>query len=210
MATLDKVVPYIDIPLQHTHPDVLRRMKRPWDGERYLRVFEKVRAAVPEVAIRTTFIVGFPGETEAEFASLLAFVQEAKLDRVGAFTYSRENGTPSAELPGQVPFRVKRERFDRLMRAQSVVALEKNRSWVGRELEILVDEVKDGWAAGRSFRDAPEIDGWVYAKGTAQPGTFVKVTVDEAQTHDLYGHLAGSTPARKELVPLRMASAEPR
>ncbi|MBX3112517.1 MAG: 30S ribosomal protein S12 methylthiotransferase RimO [Fimbriimonadaceae bacterium] len=210
MATLEHVVPYIDIPFQHTHPDVLRRMKRPWDGERYLRVIEKVRAAVPDVAVRTTFIVGFPGETEAEFSSLLDFVQEARLDRVGAFTYSREAGTPSADMPGQVPFRVKRERYDRLMRAQSVVALEKNWSWVGRELEVLVDEVKDGWVAGRSFRDAPEIDGWVYAKGSARPGSFVRVTVDEAHTHDLYGHLEGVSRARKELVPLKMSSAEPR
>ncbi len=210
MASLERILPYIDIPLQHTHPDVLRRMKRPWDGERYLALFEKVRSSIPEVAIRTTFIVGFPGETESEFASLLDFVQAARLDRVGAFTYSRETGTPSAEMPGQVPFRVKRERYDRLMRAQSVVTTQKNKGWIGRELEVLVDEVKDGWSAGRSFRDAPEIDGWVYARGEARPGSFVQVTIDEAQTHDLYGHLPDRGTASRKMTPLRMASSEPR
>ncbi len=193
LATLDKVLPYIDIPLQHTHPDTLRRMKRPWDGDRYLKLFEKVRKAVPGVAIRTTFIVGFPGETDKEFESLTEFVKEARLDRVGAFMFSREAGTPAAEMPGQVPFRVKRERFDHLMRLQAPVSLAKNREWVGRQIKVLVEDSRDGWLVGRSFRDAPEIDGTVAATGHAEPGTFVDVQVTQAQEHDLVGTL-GAAP----------------
>lgn len=208
MATLDKVVKYIDIPLQHVHPETLRRMKRPWDGERYLKVFEKVRQAMPDAAIRTTFIVGFPGETEEEFKAMVDFVREAKLDRVGAFTFSREPGTPAHDMPDQVPFKVKQERYDRLMRSQKAISLAKNRAWEGRKIQVLVDEAKDGWIAGRSFRDAPEIDGWVYAEGHAEPGSFVEVTVGEGQEHDLYGTLEGVKPSRRKLIPLQMTSGK--
>ncbi len=190
MASLPKVLPYVDIPLQHVHPDTLRRMKRPWDGERYLAVFERLRAAMPDVAIRSTFIVGFPGESDSEFQALLEFVRQARLDRVGAFTFSREPGTPANDMEGQVPFKVKRERYDRLMRLQAAMSLERNRSWEGRELSVLVDEVKDGHIAGRSFRDAPEIDGWVYAEGAAEPGSFVTVRVMRGGEHDLHGVIA--------------------
>ena len=207
MATLPSVLPYVDIPLQHVHPDTLRRMKRPWDGARYLSLIEKVRSAMPDVAIRTTFIVGFPGETEAEFGAMLDFVREAKLDRVGAFTFSKEPGTPAHDMPDQVPLKVKRERYDRLMRLQASISLRKNKAWEGRTLQVLVDEAKDGWIAGRSFRDAPEIDGWVYAQGVAEPGSFVEVAVTEGRDHDLYGHLQGFEPARRKLVPLQMAAA---
>jgi ribosomal protein S12 methylthiotransferase len=205
MASLPKVVEYVDIPLQHTHPDVLRRMKRPWDGDRYLSLIERLRAAMPDVAVRTTFIVGFPGETEQQFASLVSFVQEAKLDRVGAFLFSREPGTPAHDMPGQVPLKVKQERYDRLMRAQQAVSLSKSHHWEGRSLRVLVDECKDGWVAGRSFRDAPEIDGWVYARGNAEPGTFVDVQVTEGREHDLYGHLAGAEAPKRQVRRLQMA-----
>lgn len=190
MTTLDKVLPYIDVPLQHVHPDTLRRMKRPWDGDRYLKVFEKVRAAMPDVAIRTTFIVGFPGETEAEFEALLGFVRAAQLDRVGAFVYSREPGTPSHDMPGQVPFRTKRARFDRLMRAQQAVSWSKNEAWVGRTLPVLIEENRDGWAIGRSFRDAPDIDGLVCARGEATPGTMLDVRIESSEPYDLFGRPA--------------------
>ncbi len=206
MTECEKVVPYIDIPLQHTHPDVLRRMKRPWDGSRYLKVFEKVRAAMPTVAIRTTFIVGFPGETETEFAHLLDFVKEAKLDRVGAFLFSREPGTPAHDMDGQVPLQVKEQRIDRLMRIQQGVSLEINKAWEGRTLRVLVDECKDGWVAGRSYRDAPEIDGWVYAQGDAVPGAFVDVIVTEGKEHDLYGHLEGVEAPKRQVRSLQMAA----
>lgn len=210
MASVPNVAKYIDIPLQHAHPDTLRRMKRPWDGERYLKLFDKVRSRIPDVAIRTTFIVGFPGETDAEFNYLVDFIREAKLDRVGAFTFSREPGTPSHDMPGQVPFRTKRERYDRLMRAQSPISLAKNKAWEGQSIRVLVDESKDGWIAGRSYRDAPEIDGWVYAQGDAAPGSFVTVTVSEGKEHDLYGSVAG-VGLTNRLSPLRMAAPrEPR
>ncbi|MBX3113599.1 MAG: 30S ribosomal protein S12 methylthiotransferase RimO [Fimbriimonadaceae bacterium] len=211
IATQPKVCNYIDIPLQHAHPETLRRMKRPWDGDRYLKLFEKVRASIPDVAIRTTFIVGFPGETQSEFNHLIDFVQAAKLDRVGAFQFSREPGTPSYDMPGQVPSRTKKERYDRLMRAQTPISLSKNKALVGQTISVLVDEVKDGWMAGRSYRDAPEIDGWVYAQGNVQPGSFAKVTITEAQEHDLVGHLSGFTPAQNpRMIPLQMATREPR
>jgi ribosomal protein S12 methylthiotransferase len=208
MVSLPKVLEYIDIPLQHVHPEVLRRMKRPWDGERYLRLFEKLRAAMPDCAIRTTFIVGFPGETEEEFRSLVDFVRAARLDRVGAFAYSREPGSPSHDMPDQVPGKTKRERMDRLMRAQRVVSLEKNRAWAGRPLRVLVDECRDGWLAGRSFRDAPEIDGLVFARGEATPGSFVDVRIERGEEHDLYGSLDGVASSRR-LAPLRMARPSP-
>lgn len=206
MATLPKVLPYIDIPLQHVHPDTLRRMKRPWDGERYLRLFEKVRAAIPEVAIRTTFIVGFPGETEEEFQSLLDFVDTAKLDRVGAFKFSREPGTPSHDMPDQISLKVKNERYDRLMRRQQSISLAVNRGWVGKSLPMLVEEERDGWVVGRSFRDAPEIDGLVFARGTAPLGSIVNVEVEDSEPYDLYGALEGNdAPAPRKMMPLRMA-----
>lgn len=187
MAGLDKVLPYIDIPLQHTHADVLRRMKRPWDGERYLDLFDKVRERIPEVAIRTTFIVGFPGETDEEFEDMLDFVEHANLDRVGAFMYSREPGTPSAEMPGQVPFKFKRQRYSELMQVQQGISLAINQSWIGKSLPVLVEKVEGGEFVGRSYRDAPEIDGLVYGKGQVRPGEIINVKVTGAEPYDLFG-----------------------
>lgn len=210
MATLPKVLPYIDIPLQHSHPETLKRMRRPWDGERYQKIFEKLRRAMPECAIRTTFIVGFPGETEAEFKHLLDFVAAARLDRVGAFLFSREPGTPSHDMPDQVPTKVKKERYERLMRAQQAISLSKNREFVGRKLRVLVEEAREGWLACRSYRDAPEIDGIVYVRGDAAPGSLIYAVVDDAAEYDLYARMEGAPPARR-LAALRMAApAEPR
>lgn len=210
MATCEKVVPYIDIPLQHAHPDVLRRMKRPWDGDRYLKLFEQVRAAIPEVCIRTTFIVGFPGETEAEFQHLLSFVKEAKLDRVGAFLFSREPGTPSYDMPDQIASRVKKDRYERLMRTQQIISRERNAQWVGRSIEVLVESHKEGWSIGRSFRDAPEIDGCVYVRGELPLGSYSRVNVTESNEYDLIGVPEGQPiPDRKSLTGLRMAPPKP-
>jgi ribosomal protein S12 methylthiotransferase len=198
MATLDKVVPYIDIPLQHVHPETLRRMKRPWDGKRYLSLLEKLRRAMPDVAVRTTFIVGFPGETEEEFAALLQFVEDARMDRVGAFVFSREPGTPAHDLPNQVPFRTRRARYDRLMRCQQAVSLAKNEEWVGRTLRVLVEDVREGWSIGRSHRDAPEIDGLVFVEGVHAPGSFVPAVVTAAEPYDLFAQqTAVEAPKRK-------------
>ncbi|HEY0866731.1 MAG TPA: 30S ribosomal protein S12 methylthiotransferase RimO [Fimbriimonas sp.] len=205
MASCEKVLPYIDIPLQHAHPDTLRRMHRPWDGERYLRIFDKVRAAMPDVAIRTTFIVGFPGETDGEFEYLLDFVRQARLDRVGAFVFSREPGTPSYDMEGQVSSRVKRERYDRLMRFQQGISREVNESWVGKGLSVLVEEQREGWLIGRSHRDAPEIDGLVFLPGGAKVGEIVRARVNGAEEYDLFAEALGIDEKRK-MVPLRMAA----
>jgi ribosomal protein S12 methylthiotransferase len=195
MSECESVVPYIDIPLQHSHPETLRRMKRPWDGERYLKLFDKLRGAMPDAAIRTTFIVGFPGETDAEFEHLLQFMRDASLDRVGAFMYSREPGTPSHDYPDQVPFRVKRKRYDQLMRLQQGISLEKNRAWVGRRLRVLVEGHQEGWSIGRSHRDAPEIDGLVFVEGLHPAGQFVDVEVTGGEPYDLYASASGVADA---------------
>jgi ribosomal protein S12 methylthiotransferase len=207
MATCDKVLPYIDIPLQHTHPDVLRRMHRPWDGDRYLNLFEKVRAAMPDCAIRTTFIVGFPGESEDEFNHLLTFCREAKLDRVGAFQFSREPSTPSFDLAGQVPSRIKNERYDKLMRTQQSISLEKNEAWIGKTLEVLIEDNRQGWLIGRSHRDAPEIDGLVFVSGEATPGSIVHATINGAEHYDLYAEMGNSPQVKaRKLTSLRLAT----
>jgi ribosomal protein S12 methylthiotransferase len=205
IATTPKVCQYIDMPLQHADDDVLRAMRRPMNADAYLRILSQFRAASPDVAIRTTFIVGFPGETEAQFENLMRFVEAAQFDRVGVFEYSTEDGTPSADLPGRVPSRVKRARKDKLMRLQQQISLARNQAWVGREIEVLVEETGrrgDGertsmsptlplshsptLAVGRSFRDAPEVDGQVYVSGcNAQPGEFISARVTAARAYDL-------------------------
>jgi ribosomal protein S12 methylthiotransferase len=185
MSECEKVLPYIDIPLQHAHPDVLRRMKRPWDGDRYLKRFEKVRAAMPDCAIRTTFIVGFPGETEEEFDYLIQFIKASRMDRVGAFVYSREPGTPSYEMEGQIPFRKKRERYDLLMRTQQRISSEINASFIGRSLDVLWEDERDGWSIGRTFRDAPEIDGLIFSNSRRISGHISPVIVTGSQEYDL-------------------------
>lgn len=185
MASLPKLLPYIDIPLQHAHPDTLRRMKRPWDGERYLKLFGKLRAAMPDCAIRTTFIVGFPGETDTEFSYLLEFMQEAKLDRVGAFVYSREPGTPSFDMNGQVSPKLKNERYDALMRMQQGISLRVNQGWIGKRLDVLIESSENGESVGRSHRDAPEIDGTVRLPHACPVGAIVPAKVESAEVYDL-------------------------
>jgi ribosomal protein S12 methylthiotransferase len=187
MRDLPQVVPYIDMPLQHGDDAVLKSMKRGGAREQYLRLFDQLRAALPDLAMRTTFLVGFPGETDTHFENLLAFVSEAKFDRVGVFTYSAEEGTPSFDFPGAVPAKVMQERKDRLMRRQQEVSLARNQAWVGRELDVLVEARDGAYAVGRSFRDAPEIDGAVIIDNCdARPGTFVTVRATAAQPYDLF------------------------
>lgn len=207
MAECDKVLPYIDIPLQHSHPDVLRRMKRPWDGDRYLQLLDQLRESLPQAAIRTTFILGFPGETEQEFAHLLNFTMRARLDRVGAFLFSREPGTPSYEMPNQVPTKIKKERYDRLMRTQLRISRELNEAWVGRQLDVLVESTEDGWSVGRSYRDAPEIDGQVLIHAPIEPGTIQKVTITEAGDYDLISDPLGKRT--RQLKPIRQNPRPP-
>ena len=190
MASRPQIAHYVDIPLQHGHPAVLKRMRRPANIDWVYRTFEKIRAAMPDVAIRTTFIVGYPGETEAEFDGLLKFVQELEFDRVGAFQYSFEPGTPSAEQEGHLPEAVKQERYDRLMEMQQTISLKKNQAQVGRTLDVLIEGQGDGLTVGRSYRDAPEIDGLVILEGTIPVGEFVPVKIDGALAYDLTGHVA--------------------
>jgi len=187
MAARPQVLHYVDIPLQHGHPDVLKRMRRPANVDWVYRTLAKLRAAMPDLAIRTTFIVGYPGETDAEFDALCKFVADLKFDRVGAFTYSFEPGTPSADLPDPVPDVVKRERYERLMTLQQPISLGKNQSLVGKTLDVLVEGQGDGLTVGRTYRDAPEIDGLVVIEGDAPPGEFVPVRVTGAMEYDLTG-----------------------
>jgi len=176
---------YLDLPLQHAHPDVLRRMRRPHDIDQVYALITRLREAMPDVALRSTFIVGFPGETEAEFEALLAFLEEMALDKVGVFAYSAEEGTVAADMPNHVPAEVIAERYDRAMSLQQEVSLARNEAQVGCELEILVEGVGDGLSVGRSYREAPEVDGLVLVPGEATVGDLVRARVVAAQEYDL-------------------------
>lgn len=191
IATTPKVLHYIDMPLQHADNGMLRAMRRPMTYEGYIKLVEQFREAAPDVSIRTTFIVGFPGETKEQFGTLERFIEEAQFERVGVFEFSTEDGTPSALIEPKVPFRVKRLRKDSLMKRQQPISLARNRRWIGRELEVLIEgrHPKDpSLAVGRSFRDAIEIDGQVFVKNCdAVPGTFITAKITEAQPYDLIG-----------------------
>jgi ribosomal protein S12 methylthiotransferase len=187
MAGYPQVLPYLDIPLQHAHPDVLRRMRRPADVGRVRRTIERLRAGIPEIAIRTTFLVGYPGETEAEFQTLLDFVAEMEFDHVGAFSYSHEEGTSAARLADDVPPAVKEERRGRLMEVQQPISLAKNRALMGRALDVLIEGQGDGLSVGRSYRDAPEVDGLVLVQAELPVGEIVAVHVTAALEYDLVG-----------------------
>lgn len=192
MAAFAAMVPYIDVPLQHASGRVLRAMGRAGDAESYLRLLASARAVMPDIAIRTTFIVGFPGETEDEFEELLQFIGAAELDRLSAFVYCPEPGTPAADLPDQVDFALARDRLDALMRTQEALSLKENQAFVGRRLRALIERKApecDIWF-GRSYRDAPEIDCEVKVDAAgcnAQPqlGEFIDVEVTRAEVHDL-------------------------
>lgn len=186
MRSLPNVIPYIDMPLQHADDAVLKAMKRGGSGAQYRRLFGKLRESLPDLALRTTFLVGFPGETDAQFENLLNFVEEMRFDRVGVFTYSAEENTPAFNLPDAVPPRVMQERKDRLMAAQQGLSLANNQRWVGRDLDVLIEGRRGDDAFGRSFRDAPEIDGEVILpRSNARPGDMVRTRVTEAQPYDL-------------------------
>lgn len=187
MATRSQIAHYLDIPLQHGHPETLKRMRRPANVDWVHRTLGKLRAAMPDIAIRTTFIVGYPGETEAEFQALLKFVEELQFDRVGCFKYSFEPMTASAGVDGHLPEEVKEERLGRLMETQQRISLARNQAQVGRTLEVLIEGHGDGLTLGRSYRDAPEIDGMVIVEGQAPIGEFVPVKISGALAYDLTG-----------------------
>jgi len=189
MATHPQVLPYLDIPLQHAHPDTLRRMRRPSNMDWVYRTLEKMRAAMPDLAIRTTFIVGYPGETEAEFQTLLEFVKATRFDRLGTFQFSFEPGTSSEPLGDPIASEVKEERYDRLMALQQGISLERNQAFMGKTLDVLFEGYGDGVSIGRSYRDAPEIDGLVIVEGNAPLGELLPVRITGAMTYDLCGML---------------------
>lgn len=195
MASHPRILPYLDMPLQHGHPEVLRRMRRPARIEWVYETVARLREAMPGIAIRTTFIVGYPGETDAEFEALVQFVRDLRFDRVGTFTYSFELGTPSALLPGQVPDEIKLARQERLMTIQQDISHQCNQAFVGRSLPVLVESIDNGLSIGRSYRDAPEIDGTVVVEGHLPVGEIVPVTITGAMVYDLVGTVAVQ-PAR--------------
>ena len=187
-----KILPYLDIPFQHASPRILRLMKRPGNIDKTLERIRSWRAAVPELTLRSTFIVGFPGETDAEFEELLDFLREAQLDRVGAFAYSPVEGARANDLPDPVSEELKEDRLERFMAVQAEISAAKLQRRIGRTITVLVDEAGEGGAIARSSADAPEIDGVVHvADGHAlKPGQFVQVTVEGADEHDLHARLA--------------------
>jgi ribosomal protein S12 methylthiotransferase len=189
MAVTPNVCHYIDIPLQHSHPDVLRAMWRGGTPESYRRLIERFRAAMPDVTLRTTLIVGFPGEEERHFEHLLEFVKDVRFDRIGVFKYSPEDTARSARHPHQVPEEVKEERYHRLQQTQQRISWEQNRQWIGRTLPVLIEQNGDPRRAiGRSHRDAPEIDGSVIVRGKhLQSGTVVHAKITKAYEYDLEG-----------------------
>ena len=201
MASHPQIVHYLDMPLQHGHPMALRRMRRPANIAWVHRTIGKMRAAMPDLALRSTFIVGYPDETEEEFQTLLDFVAELKFDRVGVFTFSFEPGTASAPLGDPVPEEVKQERRERLMELQQRVSLAKNQAHVGRTLKVLVEGTGDGLSLGRSYRDAPEIDGLVIIDGEAPVGEMVPVRISGAMAYDLSGTVE-TAPAQIVGVPV--------
>lgn len=184
-----KILPYLDIPLQHASPRILKLMKRPGAVERTLERIQEWRRICPDLTLRSTFIVGFPGETEEDFQMLLDFLEKAELDRVGCFKYSPVDGAKANELPDPVPEEIQEERFHRFMELQQKISTRRLALKVGRELDVIIDEVDDEGAIGRSFADAPEIDGVVYLNDetSVKPGDIVKVKIENSDEYDLWG-----------------------
>jgi len=190
MASHPQILPYLDMPLQHAHPDTLKRMHRPANIEWVYKTISKMRSALPNLAIRTTFIVGYPEETEVEFESLLNFISDIRFDRVGTFKFSFESGTASEPLGDPIPEKVKEERYQRLMELQQNISLQINQGFVGKKLDVLVEGYDQGLSIGRSYRDAPEIDGLVIIEGKARPGQIIPVHITGAMAYDLTGSIS--------------------
>lgn len=211
---LPQVVKYLDIPIQHVSDRILAAMRRETDGRWIRRMVERLRQEIPDLALRTTLIVGFPGETEGDVEDLAAFLKEARFERLGIFPYSPEPKTPAERLPEQIPEAVKQERFDRLMTLQRGISEELNQRWLGRELEVLLDEP----TLGRTYADAPEVDGqvFVHSERPLEPGGFVRARVTDAYEYDLVAEAIGapqdtpapgSPPAHRSICPSEAALA---
>jgi ribosomal protein S12 methylthiotransferase len=186
------VLPYLDLPLQHSHPEILRAMNRPWQGRVNDQIIERIRDQIPDAVMRTTFIVGFPGETEDHFEHLLEFVQRHEFDLVGVFTFSPEAETPAYNLPNQVDQDIMDARRDALMEVQQPISLRKNQAEVGKVVDVLIEQEHPatGQRIGRSARFSPDVDGLVYVQGNARLGTLVPVEITSADIYDLYGQVA--------------------
>jgi ribosomal protein S12 methylthiotransferase len=203
LATSSKVLPYLDMPLQHINDRMLKVMNRRHTRAETEAIIARLRDSIPNLVLRTTFIVGFPGETEAEFEDLLAYVEKARFERLGVFPYSLEPDTPAARLPGHLSDEVKLERRDRIMEAQQPIAFAFNEAQIGQKLDVLIDgpapdaEAGDLWV-GRSYADAPDVDGLVYvASRDIEPGDLVACEILAADGYDLVARPEGSTPVRK-------------
>ncbi|MFM2313759.1 MAG: hypothetical protein RLZZ04_3035 [Cyanobacteriota bacterium] len=191
------VLPYLDLPLQHSHPEILRGMNRPWQGRVNDGIIERIKAELPGAVLRTTFIVGFPGESEAHFQHLVDFVERHQFDHVGVFTFSPEEETPAYNLPDQVAPEIAAQRRDILMETQQPIAATKNSACVGQRVDVLLEQEhpETGQLVGRSARFAPEVDGLVYVKGSASLGSIVSVEITAADVYDLYGEIAVTAAA---------------
>ncbi|MFZ9752924.1 MAG: 30S ribosomal protein S12 methylthiotransferase RimO [Cyanobium sp.] len=207
------VLPYLDLPLQHSHPEVLRAMNRPWQAGVTAGLLERIREQLPEAVLRTTFIVGYPGETEEHFQHLLDFVAEQRFDHVGVFTFSPEEGTAAASLDNPVPPELAQQRRDRLMALQQPIAAARNAAWVGRIVDVLIEQENpsSGAMLGRCARFAPEVDGEVRISPgegglCAAPGTMVPVRITAADTYDLIGEVVGARAMVSEALAARRAS----
>lgn len=200
LANSPKVLPYLDMPLQHINDTMLKRMNRKHSRAQTESIVARLRETIPGLVLRTTFIVGFPGETETEFEELLTYVKDARFERLGVFPYSFEPDTPAAKLPGHLPDAVRLERRDRVMAAQQPIAFAFNASLVGRELDVLIDGPSDrdtGWVTGRTFADAPDVDGVVFVQGEhLEAGDLVSCVIVGSEGYDLVAH-AGTRPPRK-------------
>ncbi|MEH1933975.1 MAG: 30S ribosomal protein S12 methylthiotransferase RimO [Nostoc sp.] len=188
------VLPYLDLPLQHSHPEILRAMNRPWQGRVNDGIIDRIKTALPTAVLRTTFIVGFPGETSEHFEHLLEFVERHEFDHVGVFTFSSEEGTPAYKLPNHLPELVMDERRYQLMEIQQPISQKKNQQEVGKIVDVLIEQEnpESGELIGRSGRFSPEVDGLVYVKGQAKLGTIVPIVIHHADTYDLYGQVVNN------------------
>ncbi|HPC06532.1 MAG TPA: 30S ribosomal protein S12 methylthiotransferase RimO [Anaerolineaceae bacterium] len=189
MASRPQILHYLDIPLQHADPNILRSMYRPSNVDWTIKTIEKMRNAMPDLAIRTTFIVGYPGEGEKEFQTLLDFVSEIRFDKVGVFPYSFEKGTPAEHLGDPVSVEEKEARVERLMLLQQDISLKQNLKLIGKTIPVLIEGKDENILIGRSYRDAPEIDGLVFVDGNANPGDLVNARVTDAMVYDLIGKI---------------------
>ncbi|PSF38649.1 30S ribosomal protein S12 methylthiotransferase RimO [Aphanothece hegewaldii CCALA 016] len=191
MQETPNVLPYLDLPLQHSHPDILKAMNRPWQGRVNDGIIERIKEAIPDAVLRTTFIVGFPGETDEHFNHLVEFVQRHEFDHVGVFTFSPEEETKAYTMPNQIPQDIREERRDILMQVQQPISLKKNRACIGQVVDVLIEQEnpRTGELVGRSGRFAPDVDGLVYVTGEAYLGSIIPVKITDADVYDLYGEI---------------------